>query len=234
MTSDLLNSFRISVQKPNDYIYCKVCGLTSLEDAQYVAEKGSDFLGMVFHPQSKRFCTLDAAKDIKNALPSKPRVLVFGYDESNLILDIYMQLRDLLTFIQIPHDHSEFDKLSKVISIGRIFPSIAVKPNTVIDDSLIQKFHNHSIILFDNAKIVNNQQTCGGTGKTFQWSKLNHVSRPYLLAGGLNPSNVCDALEQVAPFGVDLSSGLEETPGKKSKTKVEEFFNKLRRSEQHC
>ena len=74
----------------------------------------------------------------------------------------------------------------------------------------------------------------GGTGEIFDWQKVKDIERPFLLAGGLRPENICEAIQTVAPFGFDVSSGIESEPGKKDSEKLQKFCQFARESEVFC
>ncbi len=215
------------------YYYLKICGLARSIDAELAVTEGADFLGMVFHPGSKRCCTIEVAQEIKEKFASKPRVLVFAYDDYDYILDIYTQLRDMLTFIQVPADHESFEQLVDTLGISRVIPVVHVEKNFFSTD--LEPLAAHSILILDTPGFnQDGSKMAGGTGEIFDWQKVKDIERPFLLAGGLRPENICEAIQTVAPFGFDVSSGIESEPGKKDSEKLQKFCQFARESEVFC
>ena len=217
--------------KRENYFYVKVCGLTNLEDATSAVSHGADILGMVFHPKSLRLCKIEIAEQIKAAFPSKPRVLVFGYDSKEFIFEIYSHLRDMLCLIQLPYDHQEFSAIQEMLSFSKILPSVSVRGRLSEHD--LNSIKANPLLILDSPPLQESNIP-GGTGRTFNWDHIKKIQRPYLLAGGLNPDNICDALRQVDPFGVDVASGLEAEAGKKDLEKMRIFFEKIRNFPHLC
>lgn len=205
-------------------VYVKVCGLCSTEDASLAVSYGADLLGMVFHQGSSRAVPAETAIAIKERHPDKPRVLVFGHDPEEAILKIYHSLRDMLTYIQVPSDHKGLDKLIETVSLGKLMPAIAVEDH--IDQEGLSRFDDCPLVIFDTAKgrRIDGTIDAGGSGKAFDWNLLKTIERPYLLAGGLNPMNLQEALELLDPLGVDVSSGIETSAGIKDPKKMRTFI----------
>ncbi|RME92158.1 MAG: phosphoribosylanthranilate isomerase [Candidatus Hydrogenedentota bacterium] len=212
--------------------YSKICGLTRIEDARLAKSLGADFLGMVFHPASERMCTIDVALEIRQSFPDSPRVLVFGYDEKEYIFEIYKKLRDLMSFVQVPSDHPDFKEICEVLTKPKVFP--VIYPTKKLLEQDVDSFREHSIILFDTPKVQNGVKLAGGSGEPFPWEFVKEIQRPYLLAGGLNPENLCNALQALEPFGVDVSSGIELSPGIKDESKLRKFYHILNGYPENC
>ncbi|MCS6984590.1 MAG: phosphoribosylanthranilate isomerase [Leptospiraceae bacterium] len=210
--------------------YVKICGITTLSDAEFCANEGADLLGFVFHPHSKRKCSLEEADKIFYRYIRVPKVLVFGYDDEDYIVEIYTRYASILTFVQIPADHPDFWFIRRRIGIHKIIPVVYV--DRELDEEDLLDVEDHSLIIFDTPP----QRTgvAGGSGQSFNWDYIAHIERPFLLAGGIDCSNVCEAMRRVAPLGFDVSSGLEASYGKKDRDKILKFLNILRYPSHYC
>lgn len=214
--------------------YAKICGLTSVEDAGLAIKNGADLLGMVFHPYSRRCCKIEEAAVIKKEFSAKFRVLVFAHDPTSYILDIYKELRDMSTFLQVPAEHEGFRELCRTLSPGKIIPSLSIKDTLAEAD--VGYLSSHPLLILDTpgGKGKDGQPVAGGTGQTFPWERVAQIDRPYLLAGGLTADNICAALKTLDPLGVDVSSGIESSPGRKDVDKMKEFLYKVKEYPQAC
>lgn len=202
----------------------KVCGITTLEDARFIAGALADYLGFIFYPGSPRFIEPAKAGAIINWIEGPYKVGVFvnqPLDDVNRIVK-----ETGIDVVQLHGNESpEYCSLIDSPVIKAIHISEDTEPG-----KLEKEISNYSSIvdylLFDTK--VSGQW--GGTGKTFDWSLLNSLTKdlPYFLSGGLNVANVNMAIETVKPDIVDLSSGLEESPGLKDFDKVEQFFELMR------
>jgi phosphoribosylanthranilate isomerase len=198
----------------------KVCGITRLEDALLAIAAGADALGFVFYPQSPRAVTIAQAQAIIASLP--PFVTTVGLfvnanrGELNKLLE---QLPlDLLQFHgdETPADCAGYQR--------PYIKALRVKP----DDDIAQlaaPYVQASGILLDTYV----QGVPGGTGAAFDWSLVpRNLSKPIILAGGLTAQNVVAAIEQVQPYAVDVSGGVEASKGIKDGAKVEAFLRVVR------
>lgn len=185
---------------------------------------GADLVGMVFHVHSRRVCEIPVAQEIMKLEIIKPKVLVFGHDDKDYIMNIYSLLRGLMVFLQLPADHEHYDEIESLVSSTRIIPSYSVR--TEIDDSDLSRWAANSLMILDNSAGIgiDGKPIAGGTGKTFNWKWVRNIQRPYLLAGGLSPDNIESALQEVAPFGVDVAGGVESSPGIKDHGKMHRFM----------
>jgi phosphoribosylanthranilate isomerase len=186
----------------------KICGLTRAEDAVLASELGADFLGFVFVKESPRCVTANAVRAIPPSLTrSARRVGVFrgaSAEEINGVAETAS-----LDYVQI---HG-------VPPPGLTHPVIhAFHVEGVLPDTATEAKY----VLFD---------TGGGTGRTFDWSLLTRWPRtkPFFLAGGLNPDNVADAIHIARPDAIDLSSGIESAPGIKDPEKMKRLFERVKR-----
>ncbi len=198
----------------------KICGITNAADARAAVEAGADMLGFVFHEPSPRFVTVPAAADIARDLPPYiVKVGVFVNAPEELVFGAITQCRlNLLQF----HGEEPPDFCLK-------FGLMSMKAFRIRDpDSLraLADYHTDAWLL--DAHVPG----CpGGTGTTFNWelaAEAQKLGRPIFLAGGLTPGNVADAVRRVRPFGVDVSSGVERSPGRKDHQKIRDFVAAVR------
>ncbi len=215
----------------NSY-YVKICGLTRPEDAVLAENLGAKFLGIVFHKYSPRRATVEQAREILLAV-NAPIVFVFGYDDASDILSVWSQLSTPHTFLQIPFMHLDFEEIEMRLTAAKIFPSLSIDH---FDERTEQSLERFPLFLLDSAvgTGIDGRPMAGGTGKTFEWEKAKHVRLPYLLAGGLNPDNLCEALRTLEPLGVDVSSGVESAPGMKDPEKLALFIRTAIKPQEYC
>lgn len=197
----------------------KICGITSIEDAMVAVECGADAVGLVF-AESPRKVTLDRAAGIVAALP--PFVCPVGVFVDSTPEEVKAAARSVgLHYVQlhgprVARRAEEFAGLS-VIMVVRV----ADREDVPGDDE-----YNGVHLLLD----TKSARAAGGTGETFPWEYAAGLSakRPIILAGGLTPKNVAGAIETVQPWGVDVSSGVEKSPGVKDAEKIREFITRVR------
>lgn len=199
----------------------KMCGTTSLQDAERAVELGVDALGFIFVEKSARFIDAEAAREITRSLPPfLGKIGVFvdeGLTEIEEMVD-YLGLNG----IQLHGDEDpEFCRM-----IGRALPSCSVMKAVRVgqhtrEDDFSPYYEQVNGFVLDT--YVKDQE--GGTGQVFDWNLIQelNIAKPYILAGGLNPDNIASALATVAPFAVDVNSGIEESPGVKDHTLLAEF-----------
>ncbi len=195
----------------------KICGITSVNDARHAVAAGADALGLVFYPPSPRHLDdLDLAADIARA--AGPFVAVVGLfvDPSPEYLNRVLA-KVTLNIVQFHGDETpEFCRAS-----GRPYlKALRMKPGVDIA-MLANSYTDARGILLDAYR----KGVPGGTGETFDWAAIpNNIHAPLVLAGGLTPSNIARACQQVKPYGVDVSGGVEAMPGIKSPELVNEFI----------
>lgn len=203
----------------------KICGLTRLPDALAAVEAGSDALGFMFFEGSKRFLKPGDAAQIIHALPPfVAKVGVFVNASAETVRATVAECGlDTLQFHgeETPEFCRQFAPL-KVVKAFRIQNAESLKPlpDYAVDAWLLDSY-------------VPGQR--GGTGEKFNWDlacQAKELGRPVILAGGLTPENVADAVQQVWPFGVDVSSGVESAPGQKDAGLVRRFVEIVREMEQ--
>ena len=195
----------------------KICGITNLIDAQVAIEAGADALGFVFYEKSPRFVPMKIAAEISRALP--PFIIragVFVNPTRELVSKAVAGCSlNLLQFHgdEPPEFCAHFDLMSMKAFHIRDAGSLKGLLKYKTDAWLLDAYSS---------------DTLGGTGEIFNWDlavEAQRSGRPIFLAGGLTPGNVAEAIQKVRPFGVDVSSGVESSPGKKDHAKVRAFIH---------
>jgi phosphoribosylanthranilate isomerase len=200
----------------------KICGITSREDASMVIDAGVDAIGLVFYEKSPRFITVSQASEISLAVPAFVScVALFKDADVALIRSVMQQVEvDLIQF----HGSENADFCEQ---FDRPYiKALGMKgPDSNVDYLLTSAQHYHSAkaLLLDGHL----PGQAGGTGETFDWSAIAEVEQPVVLAGGLTPENIRQAIQAVQPFAVDVSSGVESAPGIKDKEKVARFMGQV-------
>ena len=194
-------------------ILIKICGLTTLDDALQAAEAGATALGFNFWPGSKRYITPAAATAIISQLPAEVlKVGVFVDAAESEFSAIAAQTG--LDIVQL-HGHSG---PSPSIRHWLAFSATDARVRATMESSGAEAF------LIDTPAGAER----GGTGRTFDWSLVQELTGRIILAGGLGPDNVAQAIRLVRPWGVDACSRLESAPGRKNPMKVLEFIRAAR------
>jgi phosphoribosylanthranilate isomerase len=197
----------------------KICGITRVEDALKVVDAGADAIGLVFYDPSPRSVRINQATEIAAAVPAFVSVVALFVDPTKeYVQEVLNNVRiDLLQF----HGDEENDFCSQFKT--PFIKAIRVRQaSDVVASSL--RFPNSVGILLDSYK----PGVPGGTGESFDWSLIpkNH-SNPIILAGGLTPENVASAINDVQPFAVDISGGVESAKGIKDSEKIKEFVSEV-------
>jgi phosphoribosylanthranilate isomerase len=199
----------------------KICGLTRIQDALVASQLGADYLGLVFHRPSKRFVNCETATALANAVratDSHPQMIgVFVDEPIDLILETVETVG--LDGVQL-HGSERPDMVADL----RARNLLVIKGHRIAghEDVAGMDAFDADIHVLD-AHVAGSQ---GGTGRTFDWSLAAQASLTHriLLAGGLTATNVACAIETVRPWGVDVSSGVEASPGVKDAGKIREFI----------
>lgn len=196
----------------------KICGITNTEDALWAAECGSDAIGFIFYNKSPRYIEPDKAKTIIAALP--PFIITVGV----FVNEDYNDIRDIadLTGIAAIQLHGEESPSYCNLVEGKLIKAIRVKNEKSIET---MKKYDVNAFLLDSF----NKDSYGGSGLTFDWNLAKKATEygKVILSGGLNPDNVTEAIKKVGPYGVDVSSSVEKSPGIKDKKKVKEFIERV-------
>lgn len=192
----------------------KICGITNLEDALVAIDAGADALGFVFYPKSPRHVFPEQAAAIIRLLPPFVQTVGLFVNET---LETVNETADLcgLDIVQLHGDETpEFCHSVR----RRVIKAFRVKAITCLEP--MQQYQVNGFLLD-----AWSPSAFGGTGRTFNWEVAACVAKTnrIILAGGLTPDNVAAAVQQVRPYGVDVSSGVESSPGKKDSQLVQAF-----------
>lgn len=201
-------------------MFVKLCGFTREEDLAAAAEFPLSAAGFVFHPASPRFVSMERARTLSRVLDGTGvlRVGVFTGNDADSIARTAEGAR--MDCAQV------YDALVARRLDGRIRVITAYRVSGVRDMEALAAAPGHGLLLLDHF----DAGRYGGTGKPFDWEALrgfSHIARS-IIAGGIDASNLRRLLATVRPFGVDVSSGIEDAPGIKSKEKIMNLFDTLR------
>lgn len=211
-----------------DGVRLKVCGLTSLVDAQFADRCGADYLGFILFPQSPRYIPLPQVQAMANRLPDRRKVAVTVEPDLNEL----ELMADDFDFFQI---HFRFDLplatlagWAKVVGLERLWLAPKLPP---AEDVPAQLLRISRYFLLDTFQA----EGFGGSGKTGDWPKFvrhqqAHPDRFWVLAGGLNADNIGEAMRATNAKFVDVNSGVEAAPGIKDHDKLKSFVVRLHES----
>jgi len=197
----------------------KICGITNFEDAAAAMDMGADLLGFNFYPKSPRFVTPEKAAQIINKLPGFIDIAgVFVNASLEQIRETISRCK--LDWVQLHGDETPQFCQSFLSLDVRTMKALRVKGQEDIERA--DSFFTDAILLdaFDPEKY-------GGTGLTFDWNIVGHISKRVFLAGGINPDNAAAAIE-LGIYGIDVCSGVEAQPGKKDHKKMRKLFENIR------
>jgi phosphoribosylanthranilate isomerase len=197
----------------------KICGFTNAQNANQAAMLGIDAIGLVFYDQSPRNVGVETALQIVNALPPFiNRVGLFVNADSSFIDEVLCEVP--LDTLQFHGDESAAECRQYAMPFIK---ALRVNQETNII-KMAEEYHQASGLSLD----AFNKDTYGGTGESFDWSLAKvDIDLPIILAGGLNPNTVADAVSQVNPYAVDVSSGVESEPGIKDIDKIRKFIQRV-------
>lgn len=215
----------------------KICGLSTPDTLTTALEDGADFVGLVFYPPSPRHVELEVASYLANFVPKHIEVVGLFVDPDDKALEqtlntvplTMIQLHGSETPERVSEIKAKFDlPVIKAISISETNDLAKSKPYEDIADWL----------LFDALPTTNPQaggqgeELPGGNGIAFDWSILKDYqgSKPWMLAGGLTPENINEALQILSPDAVDVSSGVESSAGIKDTAKIRSFLKGVKRA----
>jgi phosphoribosylanthranilate isomerase len=206
----------------------KICGITREADAASAVTAGVDALGLVFYPQSSRYLDPGAAAELVSTLPAfVTPVGLFLDAEPERVREVLRQVRlDVLQFHGV--ESAEYCR-----SFGRPYMKAVGAGEGDDVRSLAAAYPDACALLLDSHA----HGQAGGTGRTFDWQRIpTDIGHPLVLAGGLNPDNVAEAVRRVRPYAVDVSSGVEAAPGIKDAGLIEAFMSEVGRgdSERVC
>lgn len=213
-----------------DGIRFKVCGLTSLVDAEFADRCGADYLGFIFYPPSPRAITLAQFRAMQPQLPPRKKVAV---SVEPLLQDLVTQAAAGADFFQVHFSHdTPLEKIrawSQTVGPRKLWLAPRLPPHfdvptawlPLADTFLLDKFHSDKF---------------GGMGQTGDWQKfarhqLEHPRQTWILSGGLGPDNIIEALTKSRARVVDVNSGVETAPGVKDFEKLKKLVVRLHERE---
>jgi phosphoribosylanthranilate isomerase len=194
--------------------WVKVCGLATAEDVRVAQRAGADAVGFVTVPSSPRFISLHKAIDLAEGT-SLASVLLTMDEEPDRVLEILETTA--ITGIQ-PYGRMRLEAAAAAEAAGHLV-LYATRATPGLDVRSLP-----GIPLLDSPS----NGELGGTGRTFDWALADGLERDFVLAGGLGPNNIVDAITRVRPWGVDASSGLERAAGLKDHGMVADFIEKAK------
>jgi phosphoribosylanthranilate isomerase len=199
--------------------WIKICGVTNVEDAEQVVAAGADAIGLNFVPTSKRRVTLEQARLLLGVIAGRVQVVAVVADASDA------QVRELreglgIEWLQL---HGSEDAARTAELLPHAFKAV---PIAGPDDAQQAASFPGQRLLVD-AKVPG---ASGGTGQVFDWQLVADLcrERQLIVAGGLTPANVAQAVRQLGPYGVDVASGVEAAPGRKDAELVAAFVKAVR------
>lgn len=200
-------------------IRVKICGITSVQDAEIAVAAGADAIGLVFYAPSPRAVSVAQAREIAASVgPFVTVVGLFVNADKAFIDDVLANVA--LHVLQFHGDEPrEFCEQFQ----RPYMKAIRMRPELVVE-SAIAEYASAAAILLDAYR----PGIPGGTGDTFDWQRVPNAAQPIVLAGGLTPENVALAIQSTQIYGVDVSGGVELTPGKKDAHKVAQFIHRAK------
>ncbi|WP_241200685.1 phosphoribosylanthranilate isomerase [Lysobacter enzymogenes] len=206
----------------------KFCGFTRPGDVRLACELGADAIGFVFAAGSKRRVAPEEARAMRQALaPLVDAVALFADNPVEEVREVVRQVRPSL----LQFHGNEDDAYCRGFGV----PYLKAIPMggelaTQHPSALLMRFPGAAGFLFDSHA----EGGSGGSGHTFDWKRIPvGVQKPFVLAGGITPDNVFEAILATLPWGVDVSSGIESAPGLKDGDKMRQFVEEVRRADCH-
>ncbi len=202
----------------------KICGIKTLPDALAAIEAGADYLGFNFYPKSVRFVEKETCAEITSVLKKKhPQIKLVGVFVNSSVEDV----KNILQTCSLDLAQLHGDETPEIFN--QLAPH-AFRAFRGIPESNAGYERNEAPMMLIDAAV---KGVYGGSGVTADWSAAAELAKKYplLLAGGLTPENVADAVRQVKPWGVDVASGVESVAGEKDAEKMKKFVTAVRDSE---
>jgi phosphoribosylanthranilate isomerase len=238
--------------------WVKICGMTNLEDALVAVDAGADAVGFVFYQKSPRCVTVEKVREIVQKLPeSVEKIGVFvGEDENPIEALLSAGLTGTQLYVStdgVAGSKSSLKAIEKSL-LPPNYRNIVAMPVNLIDEEGVRRLGRRYVAVGNPsdggiqqlplpdfvpiATVVldsGSQRSPGGTGEKFEWKEAVSLAREMrqsgvqlIVAGGLTPENVAEAIDTLEPWGVDVVSGVEVSPGKKDPEKVRAFVRAVR------
>lgn len=202
-------------------LHVKICGLSTSESLEWALSAGADLVGFVHFPKSPRHISAEVAATLARQVGNRAKTVVLTVDADDDLLD-HLVAAIAPDAIQLHGRESP----ERVADVRRRFGRSVIKAlgiGSAEDMAGAPAYAGTADLLLYDAKPPKDASRPGGLGVTFDWSLLGGAPTPFLLSGGLNPTNVEDAVRQVRPYGVDVSSGVESAPGRKDEARIRAF-----------
>src|SRR5690606_6213837 len=209
----------------------KICGITRIEDIHSAVNAGVDATGLVFYAPSPRSVTIQQAQELAKHIPAYVQIVGLFV---NATADAVTQLLEHVPLDMLQFDGDESAEQCQQIAAQtkrRWYKAIQVKPELDIIKAI--KSYQHagaSAVLLD----AWHPELKGGTGHSFDWSQFPTLNVPLILAGGLKPENIEDAIKTTRAYAVDVSGGVESAKGIKDQQLIEHFMQGVQRGSANC
>lgn len=205
-------------------VRAKICGLTRAQDVECAIAAGADAIGLVFYPPSPRYVSLEQAVELSKSIPAYVQIvgLFVNADVQQIEQVLHSVALDIIQF----HGDETAEECQRIAGQvkRRWYKALAVKPDMNVVDAIQQyAAAGASAILLD----AWHPQLKGGTGQTFDWSQWPTTDIPLILAGGLTPDNVAEAIAHTQPYAVDVSGGVESAKGIKDAVLIQQFMQEV-------
>ena len=204
----------------------KICGITRIQDIKSVVDAGADAIGFVFFPPSPRSVSVELAQELVKHVPAYVQTVgLFVNASSDEILEVLKTVS--LDVIQFHGDETpeQCQKIAKLTG-RRWYKAIQVKPDLDVISTIKQYQQvGASAMLLD----AWHPELKGGTGHSFDWSQFPQLDIPLILAGGLKPENIENAIKTTKAYAVDVSGGVESAKGIKDQQLIEQFMQGVHR-----
>src|SRR6266508_2090352 len=199
----------------------KICGIKTVTDALAARDAGADLIGFNFYPKSPRYIDVGRCRDIMSVMRKYGHITYVGVFVNVSVAEIRATMQTCGLSLAQLHGDETSEMLNELN--GKAFKAFRGVPQ-----SLDGFARDDAPVLLVDASV---KGTYGGTGVTADWNSAAELAKKYplLLAGGLTPENVAEAVRQVRPWGVDVASGVESVPGEKDAIKMKAFVQSVRK-----
>lgn len=199
----------------------KICGITNLDDLDAAIAAGADSVGFNMYRGSPRYVDIETAKKLVSAVPDHVTAVGLFINE-----DRAGPIAGEVGFDLLQFSGDESDEQCQAASKPYMKGLRLTKGSEAL--SMAERYPGATALLLD-ARL---DGAYGGTGRTFEWTGIGDLGRPFYLAGGLTPDNVGEAIHRVRPFAVDVASGVESEPGKKDARRIDMFVAAVRQADE--
>lgn len=204
----------------------KICGLSTPESVDWALDAGADLVGFVHFPKSPRHVSIETAAALASRVAGRAKTVVLTVDPTDELV------RELVSgiapdYVQLHGKESP----ERVVAVRALTSRPVIKAlgiGSAEDVAAAYPYRDAADLLLFDAKPPKDASRPGGLGVAFDWSLLTGAPTPFLLSGGLDPTNVADAVRHVRPAGVDVSSGVESAPGVKDEARIRTFVTAAR------